>query len=177
MARPMQTGRQRGFTLLGLLFLIAGLGVAMAATGTLWQTVAQHEKEKELLFIGEQFSIALERYRRALPEAPRPHPPSLEVLLADDRFPGTRRHLRRIWHDPMTGGLDWGLVRDEHGGIIAIHSLSPGEPMKKSGFGTGQESFAQATTYHDWAFRARAAAPSTVDDAQENGVGRQPTTR
>lgn len=174
----MATGRQRGFTLLGLLFLIAGLGVAMAATGTLWQTVAQREKEKELLFIGEQFSIALESYRRAMPKAPRARPPNLEALLADDRFPGTRRHLRRIWRDPMTGGFDWGLVRDEHGGIVAVHSLAQGEPLKKSGFGPGQQTFAQATSYHDWVFRARTTAVlHPPAEPNRTGARPQPTTR
>ena len=63
--------RQAGFTLLGLLFVVAGLGVAMAAVGTAWETRARREKEAELLFVGEQYAQAIAGYQRAAPGAAR----------------------------------------------------------------------------------------------------------
>lgn len=151
----MGIGEQRGFTLLGLLFLVAGLGVGLAAVGSLWHTVSQREKERELLFIGRQFSAALDSYRAATQGGVPANPPSLEVLLADNRFPQTVRHLRRLWRDPMTGKPEWGLVRDDAGGILAVYSLSPGAPLKAAGFAKGQETFAEARHYSDWQFKAR----------------------
>jgi type II secretory pathway pseudopilin PulG len=65
MARPTPTGSrlrgrtQRGFTLLGLLFLLAGMGVAMAALGTMWHTASQRDKERDLLFVGDQYRQAI----------------------------------------------------------------------------------------------------------------------
>jgi type II secretory pathway pseudopilin PulG len=157
------SSRQDGFTLIGLLFLVAGLGVAMAALGTVWHTHAQREKEAELLFIGGEYARAIASYQRMTPGAEKKYPPNLEALLADARFPNTVRHLRRLYRDPITGAGEWGTARDEAGGITGVYSLSERKPMKKAGFGPGREAFADAETYQDWVFvavRPSAAAPA-----------------
>ncbi len=156
--------QQDGFTLIGLLFLVAGLGVAMAALGTVWHTQAQREKEAELLFIGGQFARAIASYQRMTPGAEKKYPPNLEALLADARFPNTVRHLRRLYRDPISGAREWGLTRDEAGGITGIYSRSERKPMKKAGFGPGQEGFADAETYKDWLFVASAPSPTPTPE-------------
>ncbi len=155
MARPTPSGnRQQGFTLLVLLFLIAGFGVALAALGTLWGVLAQRDKEAELLFVGDQYRRAIESYFLATPGKDKRYPPDLETLLRDPRFPATVRHLRRLYPDPFSGSLEWGLLREPRGGIIGIFSTAPGTPYKMVGFPVLYESFDGATEYRGWVFAA-----------------------
>lgn len=150
-----KTGKsEQGFTLLGLLFLVAGLGIAMAALGTMWHTAVQREKEKELLFIGNQYRQALDSFWKLTPPGGvRRLPKSLDELLTDPRYPNAVRHLRKIYRDPMTGNTEWGMLLDENGGILGIHSLSDGNPFKRSGFAAGLENLQDAASYRDWIFR------------------------
>jgi hypothetical protein len=78
-------------------------------------------------------------------------PPSLAVLLDDDRFSIPKHHLRRAYRDPITGSAEWGqvLVGDR---IIGVYSLSEGQPIKQAGFGPPYQSFADAHAYRDWIF-------------------------
>lgn len=160
----MRTGsRARGFSLIGLLFVVAGLGVGMAALGTLWHTAAQREKERELLFVGDQYARAIESFWSIpLPVGtPRRLPKHVGELLTDPRFPNTVRHLRRAWPDPMTGG-DWVLLRDGDGGITGVASASEREPFKRANFPLRYAGFESAQRYRDWEFSfdaEKAAAP------------------
>ena len=110
-ARPTATGRagggntpdrrrQRGLTYLIVLFLVALVGMGLAALGSVWVTDSQRERERELLFIGEQFGVALQRYYDASPGT-KEYPRRLEDLLEDRRFQVPRRHLRQIF--PQSG--------------------------------------------------------------------------
>lgn len=165
--------------LLALLFILAALGAGMAAVGTVWTTVAQREKEAELLFVGEQYRRAIESYQRQGPGAEKPYPPSLEALLQDQRFPMPVRHLRRLYPDPMTGRTEWGLVRDERGGIVGVHSLAEGAPLKTAGFAPDQTGFEQATSYREWVFKARLTEQHATGDAAEGEAAKsgQPAPR
>jgi type II secretory pathway pseudopilin PulG len=145
---------EQGFTLLGLLFLVAGLGIAMAALGTMWHTAVQREKERELLFIGSQYRQALDSFWKLTPGGIRRLPKNLDELLSDPRYPDPVRHLRKIYRDPMTGSTEWGMILDANGGIVGIYSLSEGTPFKRSGFAAGLENFQDAASYRDWIFRA-----------------------
>jgi type II secretory pathway pseudopilin PulG len=149
----MRTGRQTGFTLLGLLFLVAVLGAGLAVLGTVWKTVNQREKEAELLFVGDQYRRALASYHRLGPGAEKRYPKKLEDLLRDPRFPNTVRHLRRLQPDPVTGG-DWVLLRDAEGGIQGVHSTSTAPPRKTAGFPREYAAFEGAGSYADWVFLA-----------------------
>ncbi len=160
--------------MLALLFLLAGLGTGMAALGKVWSTAVQREKEAELLFIGAQFSRALESYHRLSPGPEKSYPQTLEALVLDPRFPNTVRHLRRIYTDPMTGAPEWGLIRDAQGGIIGVHSLSGGVPLKVSGFTPSQEGFAEAASYRDWIFRPRSEPGPAPAGASEGGQTERP---
>lgn len=159
------TFTQRGWVLLALLFMLAALGAGMAALGTVWTTVAQREREAELLFVGEQYRRAIESYQQRGPGSEKPYPPSLEALLQDRRFPMPVRHLRRLYPDPMTGRPEWGLVRDAQGGIVGVYSLSDAQPLRTTGFTPQQEGFAEASTYRDWVFRAQASPRTSGREA------------
>ena len=142
---------QRGFTYVGLLLAVALAGVALAAAGTLWSTTAKRDKEVELLFVGNQFRRAIGSYYEGTPGAKR-YPLKLEDLLEDKRLAVTRRHLRQIYADPMTGRPDWVLERLPDGAIVGVHSRADGKPMKIAKFAPGDESFADAASYRDWVF-------------------------
>lgn len=150
--RTSSFARAAGFTYIGVLVLVAMMGVALAGAGQVWQTQLRRERERELLFVGQQFRAALNRYARQTAGQARRAPLRLEELLQDPRFPGVRRHLRRIYLDPVTGGAEWGLIKGPGGEIYGVHSLSGEEPFKKSGFALADRSFEGATKYSDWVF-------------------------
>lgn len=158
-------GREGGFTLLGLMFAIAVAGIALAGTGVLWQMEGRREKEKELLFIGEEYRQAITRYYEKSPDAEKRFPEKLEDLLQDRRFPNPVRHLRRLYRDPMTADGEWELILQE-GRIIGIASRSQESPIKIAGFSAEQSEFKGATSYTNWRFVSNGgqranAAPAT----------------
>jgi type II secretory pathway pseudopilin PulG len=151
-ARLADLRRQRGFTYVGVLVLVALMGIALAAAGQVWHTFQKREKERELLFIGQQFRLALNRYARHTPGPARRAPLRLEELVQDPRYPGTHRYLRKIYVDPVTGDTEWGLITGPGGEIYGVHSLSREEPLKKSGFALADRNFEGAMKYSDWVF-------------------------
>ena len=144
--------RTRGFTYIGLLVLVAIMGMVLAAAGEIWHTAQKREKERELLFVGNQFRLALNRYYRHTPGQARRYPLLLEELLEDPRYPGMHRYLRKIYLDPMTGRTEWGLIRGPGGEIFGIHSLSEDAPLKKSNFRLADRNFEGKTKYSEWIF-------------------------
>ncbi|CAN7621948.1 MULTISPECIES: type II secretion system protein [unclassified Variovorax] len=144
--------RERGFTYIGVLVLVALMGVGLAASGQIWHTAHKREKERELLFIGQEFRLALYRYAKHTPGKARRAPLSLEELLQDPRHPGIQRHLRKMYADPMTGSTEWGLVKGPAGEIYGVYSLSSDEPLKKSNFALADRNFEGAAKYSDWVF-------------------------
>ena len=143
---------QRGFTYIGLLIFVAVLGVGLAATGLLWETAQRREKERELLFVGEQFRRAIGAYYEGTPGGLKQYPRDLEVLLQDKRYPGIQRYLRRIYADPMTGKQEWGLVDIPGQGIMGVYSKSEQAPIKAANFAAQQRGFDTAKKYSDWKF-------------------------
>lgn len=143
--------RQRGFTYMGILVAIALSTAILASTAEVWHTAQQREKERELIFVGHQFRLAIARYYRASPGT-KQYPTKLEDLVKDPRQPGTQRYLRRIWRDPITGTPDWGLVRGPSGEIMGVYSLSEDKPLKSANFDQDDAGFEEAKKYSDWIF-------------------------
>jgi type II secretory pathway pseudopilin PulG len=143
--------KEKGFTYVWIMFAVAVLGVTVAAAGQAWRTEARREKEKELMFVGDQFAQAIGSYYEESPGMKR-YPDSLEKLLQDKRYPTIKRHLRKIFTDPMTGNSEWGLVTQQGVGIIGVHSLSTRKPLKRANFPERYATFADAEDYRDWKF-------------------------
>jgi type II secretory pathway pseudopilin PulG len=148
---------QKGFTYIAVLIMIAILGLVVSAAGELWSTARQHEREQELLLIGEQFRNAIGQYYERSPGTVKHYPPEMRFLLKDLRFMSPQRHLRKIFTDPMTRTQEWGLVRAEDGGIAGVYSLSDAQPLKTGGFDSHIGDFEPAKTYSDWRFVYRPA--------------------
>lgn len=145
-------GRARGFGYIGVLILVAMMGVALAAAGEVWHTAQQREKEQELLFAGGQFRRAIAQFYANTPAKARRYPLHLEELLQDPRHPGIRRYLRKIYPDPMTGSAEWGLITGPGGEIFGVYSLSEVEPLKKANFRLAEKDFEGKAKYSDWVF-------------------------
>lgn len=143
--------RQLGVTFLTLLFAIALGGIALAGTGALWQLESRREKEKELLFAGDQYRRALASYHARTPGDSKHYPTELADLLKDNRFPNPVHHLRRLYRDPMSDDGQWELIR-EQGRIAGVVSRSTGTPIKVAGFPKEFENFAEAKSYRGWKF-------------------------
>ncbi|MDB5804009.1 MAG: hypothetical protein JWN73_1331 [Betaproteobacteria bacterium] len=149
--------RQRGVAYLILLFMVVLLGVGLAAGGTVWQLHARREKEAELLFIGDEVRRAIDGYYENSPAAAMDYPQRLEDLLEDRRLPLTKRYLRRIYVNPFSNKVDWGLVVVNNR-LIGIYSQAAGTPITRSGFSTADSTFGSAKSYSDWRFISLNAA-------------------
>jgi len=150
---------QRGFTYLLVLFFVAITGAGLAAASQVWVTAAQREREAELIFVGNELRQAIRRYYEATPGGVKLFPPTLEVLLKDPRFPDTRRYLRQLYADPITGSREWALIKAPQGGIMGVASPSEASPLKRTGFRGADRAFEgqgerlkEKLRYRDWEF-------------------------
>jgi type II secretory pathway pseudopilin PulG len=160
---------QIGFTYVGLLLLIAMIGVTAAATVQLGAVAHRRQAELELLFLGRQFVDALASYSATTPTGGPRLPKELSDLLKDPRVPELKRHLRRVPIDPLTGHARWGLRRTPDGFIEAVHSLSDARPIKATGFEHLFRNFENATTYRDWVFASRPLTASSTEASAAQG--------
>jgi len=150
--RPRRSG---GFTYLSLIILVAIIGLVSASALKLGSVIQRSRAEQELLLIGAAFSDALQSYADATPAGMPPQPPSLKSLLRDPRFPGVRRHLRKLFVDPMTGKAEWGVVYlGNKVGVLAVHSLSDAKPVKIGNFPPRFQGLADKQKISEWRFAA-----------------------
>jgi type II secretory pathway pseudopilin PulG len=154
----LQSRAERGFTYLGVLFIISVLGLTAAMASVVWSTVQRRENEKQLVFAGRQFQAAIERYGQRAQGSDARFPRELEDLLRDPRAVNVQRFLRQVYVDPMTGERQWGLIRLPNGGIVGVHSLSTRAPLRSSlSAVAGTRGGEVAESYRDWRFVAPSA--------------------
>jgi type II secretory pathway pseudopilin PulG len=146
--------RHGGFTYIALLTAIVILGITLTAAGKYWQNILQREKEEELLFRGNQYVLAIERYSKAIPGLQSRAPSSIDDLFSDT----SKRYLRRRYKDPITGG-DFVEIFTIIGGqtkqLTGVHSSSDKEPLKQSNFPADPlyfKDFEGKKKYSDWQF-------------------------
>lgn len=165
MARRTAAGEPaRGVALLMVLVAVALLSLATLLPLRQEQQAMRRERERELLFIGDQYRQAIASYAAATPGGVPQGPKTLADLLEDKRYPSPRRHLRRLYADPMTGAADWTLLM-EQGAIAGVASRSAREPLKHSGFSAADRDFADAGSYAEWKFMAKGGAGAPVAPA------------
>lgn len=136
MAHDMRTGERRlptrGYTYLGLMFVLALGGVFLARQGEMASTTGQRERETELVFRGDEIRHAIETYVRATPAGAKSWPQALDDLVVDQRQPQTRHHLRRLYLDPFTQLPDWELLAapGQAGGFGGVRSRARVKPLR-----------------------------------------------
>lgn len=141
-----------GLTYLGVLILTAILTAGIAAAGIVWHFAQQQQRESDLLFIGNQFRMAIGRYYLNPTGPAKEYPKRLEDLLRDPRHPGSVRYLRKLYVDPMTGSTDWGLLKTPDGSILGVYSKSNRKPVKKASFRPVDRHLERKVKYSEWKF-------------------------
>jgi hypothetical protein len=157
----------KGFTYLFVLILVATLGSILAVAGTQWATIDQRTREIGLLRSGAMLRAAIGAYYESSPGTVKRYPPSLDVLLRDERYLAMRRYLRKIPPDPMTRQADWGLVSAPEGGIRGVYSRSNKSVFKTGNFSAVDSPLAKAAVYSDWQFVYLPAAPPSAPDIRQ----------
>ncbi len=139
--------------------LVALVVVGIAAeTGQLTMSrVMLADREAELLFRGQAYQRAIESYFQSNGRYPR----QLEDLVRDPAS-ASRRHLRKLYGDPMSERSakskqrdpagDWQLIEASDGGFSGVASRNSARPRKKANFPGGLENFAEADSYAEWIF-------------------------
>jgi hypothetical protein len=102
--------------------------------------------------MGREFVDAIGSFYEDTPGAAKKFPPTLDQLVQDPRFVGTRRHLRRAYKDPITLADAWGVVKAPDGGIMGVYSLSEATPRRQTDFPAWVQVTGGARRYSDWKF-------------------------
>ena len=145
--------KKDAFSYVSALVLVSVMGISLVPVSTYWSTIAKREKEKELLFRGDQIRRAIESYFNGVPgKGGSQYPGSLKELIKDPRYPTPKRHLRKLYKDPMDVGSEWSFIMTKGGRIKGVFSKSKEKPLKVGNFPVGYESFEKAKTYSDWKF-------------------------
>ncbi len=166
----MRTG-ERGFTYLWLLFLLAAGGAALAAAGQRWSGVMLSERERELIFRGEQIAAAIAAYRAVEIAGAARWPASWEELIEDRRGPLLRRHLRRAYADPFTGETDWEPILGEDGHWRGVRSRSPAPArLVREATGNGVTTQLRRVSDHRFVANDPAASAQAVIPANADGT-------
>ncbi len=162
--------RQRGFTYLGLIILVAIIGLVGAATLKVGSLLQRAAAEEELLETGAAFSEALKSYAAATPLGQPRQPKTLQDLLRDPRYPNVRRHLRKIFVDPITGKAEWGVMYlGDKVGVIGVYSLSNAKPLKIANFDARFTNLENKQRFSEWKFMLPGQA-ATLLPSQRPGV-------
>ncbi len=143
---------EKGFTYPAALALIVIVSVSLMVVQKQWSTIVKRDKEKELFFRAGQIVQAIGSFYKDSSKDSQQYPRSLKVLLKDNRSLGLKRHLRKIYKEPMTKDGQWGIIYDGRGGIKGVFSKSMAEPLKKGNFPEIYKSFENKKKYSEWKF-------------------------
>lgn len=144
--------RQQGFTLLAMLVIINLMGLSLSLCGKYWYTAKKREMEKELIFRGCQFIRAIDSFYTSSPGSTMTYPSSLGDLLRDPRFAHKKRHIRRIYKNPIEPYNDWQAIVGKDKRIRGVYIKSEAEPLKKDNFPSELSHFIGKERYSDWRF-------------------------
>jgi type II secretory pathway pseudopilin PulG len=161
----MPNGKNGGFVYIGLLIGLVVISIGLTAVSEVWHQSKVREREEDLLYIGNQYRQAITNYYIASPNKVRSFPMQLQDLLQDNRSPDkTRKYLRKLYPDPITGQANWGEVRAAGGQLVGIYSQSELKPIKVAGFALRDKEFADKEQYSQWVFRSAlpAANPASA---------------
>jgi type II secretory pathway pseudopilin PulG len=152
MVIAMKRRHAAGFVYVTMLFAVAVFGLGLALVGQWTSERQRRAQEEELLRIGTEVVAAIRRHYRESPGTEKQFPREWEDLLEDRRFVGTKRHLRRIPRDPITGSSDWGIVTGPGGRMAGIYSKSEVQPLRQRAQDLGLVRLDPASRYSEWKF-------------------------
>jgi hypothetical protein len=150
--------RQRGFTYFALLLALSLFTSGSLVFAALWSEGARRERELEWLRIGDTYAKAIAAHYESSPGTSKNYPATLENLLQDLRFAGVRRHLRRLYPDPLAPEQAWAVVRGQDGGIVGVYSTASGRPRIQSNLPSTAVVVSPMRSYSDVRFLHQPAA-------------------
>ena len=111
---------ERGYAMAALLVGLSVMAIMLSVALPVWRTVAQREREAELIFRGEQYAHAIELYSRRNGG----YPSTLDVLEKG-------RFIRKLYKDPIAGNADFQPVF-----LGQMIGGQPAAPRQPGGAGT-----------------------------------------
>lgn len=122
----LRRSRQSGYVMMVLLFMMALLLFATAATAPAVKQQLQRDREEEMIHRGAQYARAIKRYFKKFGR----YPTSIEQLENTNNL----RFLRKRYPDPMTPDGKWGLL---HVGDVKLGGSNVGTPVSAMASPTG----------------------------------------
>src|SRR2546426_8324420 len=127
--------RDAGFSLAALIFFATAASILAAAAVPAYQMQAKREREKELIFRGEEYTRAIQKYQRQFGV----YPGSIDQLVQTNGL----RFLRSAYKDPMTG-KDFRLIRiNPDGSLSGSKVFVQNVNNPQSLFGNNTQTFGQ----------------------------------
>jgi type II secretory pathway pseudopilin PulG len=111
-----ERGREAGFAIATLIVFAAVISILAAATIPVYQMRVQREREEELIFRGEEYVRAIQKYQRKY----NVNPPTIDALLNTDGI----RFVRRQYKDPISGE-DFRIISvNPDGSVVGSNTLN-----------------------------------------------------
>ena len=141
--RPRRPSAESGYILLIVMMMATLLLISLAAAAPSIYVEGQREKEKELIFRGEQYARAIMLFHQKFNR----YPTSVKELLHTNNL----SFLRQAYRDPMSKSGKWRFIHATANGIILDSKLlgppgkqKPGLPGTNSGSANSASATAQS---------------------------------
>lgn len=170
----MNGRRSPGFTLVGVVVLIAVITILLAAVGPTVATIIERDREQELIFRGKQYARAVLAFQKRYGRLPNQ---------LDELIKMKPKSIRQLWKDPMCNCDGWepifaGTPDAQPMGMAPPPGMSttPGQRTPTPGFGS-QPGFGGDVTPTPPAFLgggsggSRTPTPSSIFGSNGKKVG------
>lgn len=134
MARRIQTGKGRGFTVIELLIVMAIIGILVSLAVPIYQKSVVRAKESVLKQNLFTLRTVIDNFTYDKSRAPR----SLQDLVSEG-------YLRQIPFDPMTGQADWAVIMED--AVTSVNQTEPGIFDLRS---KSDKKSLEGTPYNEW---------------------------
>lgn len=134
MARPIPSGKRRGFTVIELLIVMAIIGILVSMAVPIYQKSVIRAKESVLKQNLFTLRSVIDNYTYDKSRAPQ----SLQDLV-------TEGYLRQVPVDPMTSEADWVVIMEDS--VTSVNQMEPGifDVHSKS-----DKKSLEGTPYNEW---------------------------
>jgi type II secretory pathway pseudopilin PulG len=158
--RPQRASAETGYVLLIVMMMATLLLISLAAAVPSIYVEGQREKEKELIFRGEQYARAIMMFHQQF----KRYPTSVKELLHTNNM----SFLRQPFRDPMTRSGKWRFIHATAAGVILDSKiLGPPGKQKNNLFGANGGGAASQSGSSS----AQTNQQTTQTSAQQGGLG------
>jgi len=164
----MKHRRDAGFSLAALIFIATAVSILISAAYPAYQMQAKRQTEEELIFRGEEYARAIQKFYRKFGV----YPPSTDALVETNGL----RFLRRVYKDPITG-KDFRVISISPDGTL-IGSTLPTQRINNTPlFGAPAQTFgAQTPAPQQPSTQAIPSTPSSSGAAPSTQAQRPPAS-